>query len=422
MSTTFSELIQLSATLNSSSELRLSNALRATLDSSAVIGADGVQTMGFISGGVTYNALHAEMSGSGEIVANLGVIRSLQATLDSSSEVRQGYGSVAELGAMRSLGGNTPYAGGVAVLGALESEAFDADPVPAYSSSINVMGALTSSSYVLVGAIAESTSVLGAIVGLSGDTPYAGSVSVLPPLTSLGNNAQSVIGPSVRAYTFMGTDMEASTEFLLEITDGFELEDSISFARELAAAMAEQLSTAGALAAFGDYTGTMSEVMEFIYRIEQSRVPIVWVHNTDSGANWTYRDWDFNSFGAWQGRYFAAGAEGLFELTGDTDNGAPIISSVLTGKSDLGTVQLKRMAYVYVGATADGGMTLIVHTDDGQINEYAISARELLQNSRTGIGKKLRSKYWQLEFTNPDGGDFELESVELMPDATIRRI
>jgi hypothetical protein len=124
----------------------------------------------------------------------------------------------------------------------------------------------------------------------------------------------------------------------------------------------------------------------------------------------------------WNGKNYAAGDDGLFELTGDTDDGTPISASILTGKSDLGTVQLKRMAYVYVAASADGGLSMIVHTDDGQTNEYAVTARELMNGSRTGVGKGLRSRFWQVELTNTDGGDFEIESIELMPDATIRRI
>ena len=65
------------------------------------------------------------------------------------------------------------------------------------------------------------------------------------------------------------------------------------------------------------------------------------VNRTDEGnslpAVVEYRNFPFNSFAAWNGSYFGASEHGIFELTGDDDDGEPIDAWVRTAISNLGT-------------------------------------------------------------------------------------
>jgi hypothetical protein len=423
MTTTFSELVQLSASVVGTGTAKLSTKLRATVYGVGAVGAygDGV-TMGHISGGVTYSELYSRATGAGSNTATLGVTRSLQASVTGIATVRIGDGASTYLPAVASFGGDK-LSGSVDVsFPAFIGGASDPLLIPNYSFSSGTLPALQTTVTGLSGSVGTVESFLYPLVGLAADYEYGGSYGRLPALTSRANDEQTAYGPSVRAYLFTTDTMMLSADREIEMADTMESTIAMVVAKELQALMASQFTSTLTMQGSAEYSLEMSDVMQYVASLAQQRVPLVWVVNTDGGANSTYTGWDFNSFAVWQGRNMAAGDDGIFELVGDTDDSTPIVSSILTGKSDLGTVQHKRMAYVYVGAKAAGGMSLTVHTDDGQVNTYDVPAAELMANVRAAIGKGLRSKYWQLELTNPDGSDFEIESLELVPDATIRRI
>jgi hypothetical protein len=423
MSTTFSELVSFSATLSGVATFALSNELRSEASGEGTVGAGGVGlTFSFTSGGVLYSALRSELSGTGQATSNLAVQRSLAAELSGQGTFRIAEGADTYFPALEGFGGDKLAASSMGEFPAFTGESSDPLLVPTYSFALGVMPAFDGEANGLSGSVGTADVSLYPLVGFSADNEYGTSSGTMPAMRSRANDEQTAFGPSVRGYLFSDFVFALAVDLRVEMGDTLESNVAMALGREQSAVMSEQLASSLAMQGLGEYALVMSDILQYISSLAQQRVPLVWVVNTEGGANSTYTGWDFNSFATWQGKNFAAGDDGLYELVGDTDDSAPIISSILTGKSDLGTVQLKRMAHVYVGATAEGGLTLIVHTDDGQVNEYEVSARELLSNSRTAIGKGLRSKYWQYELTNPDGGDFELESLELVPDVLQRRI
>lgn len=422
MSTTFAELSQLSATLSGTGELRLGPNIKATLDGVGAIGVNGIQTMGVISGGVTYHSLYASLDGVGAVSLDLKVRKPLQATLAGTGAVAIGQGGVGSMVAFTGFASDRITGTVNTRMEAFTGEATGALPTPSFALADTVFMPLLGESTGLTGEIGSATTSLAALQSFASNKPYGGVISVMAGFQGAAHNAYTLTGPLLTTLFGVGDSYTPTIEYGVTVTDEVDMYETLTRVREIVMAIADTAAISDPATVRAEFSPRMSEVISIISDLQKNGAQLVWVVNTESGANWTYRGWDFNSYMAWQGKYYAAGESGFYELTGDTDNGAPIVSSILTGNSDLGTVQQKRMAYVYVGASSNSDITMIVHTDDGQTNEYVVTARDLMQNSRTAIGKGLRSKYWQIELTNADGGDFELESLELAPDALIRRV
>jgi|TARA_B110000879_G_C10684434_1_gene322985 hypothetical protein len=81
-----------------------------------------------------------------------------------------------------------------------------------------------------------------------------------------------------------------------------------------------------------------------------------------------------------------------------------------------------------MGYTSSNELVLkVMSVDDGELFEHWYKASPVGSNTapRTGmveVGQGLRSRYWQFELTNVDGGDFELDVLELYPLFLGRRV
>jgi len=152
------------------------------------------------------------------------------------------------------------------------------------------------------------------------------------------------------------------------------------------------------------------------------------VMNTEGAkALSTYTNYPFNSFAQLGGRMLAAADSGLYELGGDTDDGAPINARLKSLMTDMGTSRMKRVRSAYMGYTASGRLVLkLLSVDAGQLVETWFEAHDLeadaprAQRVQTALG--LRSRYWQFELANIDGADFELDELELHPLYLNRRV
>jgi hypothetical protein len=141
-----------------------------------------------------------------------------------------------------------------------------------------------------------------------------------------------------------------------------------------------------------------------------------------------YQNYPFNSLARIGSRYFAAGADGLYELTGSTDAGAPIVGYLKSGKLDFGSAMQKRMDSAYFAVATDGTVRLkvITHEDGANVETwYQVTSRdegEVAENIRLKIGKGLRSRYWQFELVVDEASSFELEEMQLIPMMLTRRL
>ena len=148
----------------------------------------------------------------------------------------------------------------------------------------------------------------------------------------------------------------------------------------------------------------------------------MWVMNAETGGFTRYEGFDFNSYAKVGANYYGCKSDGIYQLDGDTDAGAPIRSMVSFGKQNFGTSALKRITNAYVGVSGQGRLFLKVLAE-GQ--EYTYAQRgydEQLQVQRFDTGKGLRANWLEFELYNADGEDFELASVEFAAVPLSRRI
>src|SRR5574337_1284831 len=141
-----------------------------------------------------------------------------------------------------------------------------------------------------------------------------------------------------------------------------------------------------------------------------------------------YQNYPFNSLARLNGGYYAAGAEGLYELTGSDDAGTPIVGYLKSGKFDFGSSMQKRLDSAYFAVATDGTVRLkvITHEDGANVETwYQVTSRDegaVAENIRLKIGKGLRSRYWQFELVVEDAANFELEEFMLVPLNLTRRL
>lgn len=152
-----------------------------------------------------------------------------------------------------------------------------------------------------------------------------------------------------------------------------------------------------------------------------------WVLNTESRAFVQYRNFPFNSFAQLGDRYLGAAPDGIYELSGDDDNGTPIDAVLRAGLADLGSGRLKGMPSMYVGYRSDDSMVLkVTVTDpDGYRQEhwYRMEPRDgALRENRVKLGRGLRSTYWGWELVNVNGADFALDNIAWYPVVLDRRL
>lgn len=148
------------------------------------------------------------------------------------------------------------------------------------------------------------------------------------------------------------------------------------------------------------------------------------VMHTESSALTTYDNFKFNSFATFNGVYLGANDNGIFALSGATDDGAAINAMAQVGITDFGSSHLSRIDRCYVGYRTDGNLILRVFTEEKTSRDYLMQAtgRSGLHGNHVRIGKGLAARYWSYAILNQNGAYFDLDAIELKPTALKRRV
>lgn len=129
----------------------------------------------------------------------------------------------------------------------------------------------------------------------------------------------------------------------------------------------------------------------------------------------------FNSFAKFNGVTLAAGANGVFAITGENDNGTAIDASFgMHAKEG----QVSRLREAVVNYRTDGQVVLRVipeETDD--VYEYTLTNSEnTISKARTKLGRGIKGSNWQFEVSNVDGSDLELDYIDIVSNSTSRKV
>jgi hypothetical protein len=138
--------------------------------------------------------------------------------------------------------------------------------------------------------------------------------------------------------------------------------------------------------------------------------------NTLTGAVSEYTNFAFDGLTATQ----AGGPSGLYNLVGDTDATTPIVSHVISGKKLWGTSLNKFIDMVYFALKGAGtGMLEVIGESAAYQYNFPVDTGG---ESRCKPGRGIRENYLAFGYSNADGGDFQLDAIEIaVVQSTTRR-
>ncbi|MEF8943686.1 MAG: hypothetical protein V5B78_12940 [Desulfohalobiaceae bacterium] len=139
-----------------------------------------------------------------------------------------------------------------------------------------------------------------------------------------------------------------------------------------------------------------------------------------------YLGYEFESMAVWNGRSIAIDENGIYEIfSGHTDNGEPIEAQLDLPQMNLGTLALKRIRAVLVGARIDGALEVAVEDDDRKTRHYYMTP--FLKNNeqqllRVTAGRNYhKGSYYTIGIRNVDGSDFMLDIIQAIPIVLSRK-
>ena len=143
---------------------------------------------------------------------------------------------------------------------------------------------------------------------------------------------------------------------------------------------------------------------------------LILVLNTKNFALTEYDNYDYNSLFNYNGKLFGAKTDGIYELTGDTDDGDIIDWEFKTGKLDLEDGLLRKARHVWLSYKPSGDLILTV--DDGENEyEYAVESCKQIDNAvRIKLGKGIRNRYIQLGLRNVANEKITLDRMRLFAE------
>lgn len=149
-----------------------------------------------------------------------------------------------------------------------------------------------------------------------------------------------------------------------------------------------------------------------------------WVMNMATEALTEYTNFSFNSYAKFNGKEYAAGTNGLYEVAGADDNGVDITWVIRTGMMDDKKINLKRLTEILLSLRFNGPVRVRVWTDEETYYDYTlVNYREdVLHQVRLPIGKGLLSRFYQIELSGMNGSSIEIDSLQAPMKPVARRV
>jgi hypothetical protein len=129
----------------------------------------------------------------------------------------------------------------------------------------------------------------------------------------------------------------------------------------------------------------------------------------------TYTNMRFNSMVQTpDGKIYAAGAHGVYELGGDTDMGAPIDAHLVLGFTDFGSTARKRVDNVYIGYAGSAPLRAVLVTESAPIEyQVSIQPQEHPLTCRVKPAMGHSGRYWKLILKNTGGSSFKINAIDV---------
>ena len=166
-------------------------------------------------------------------------------------------------------------------------------------------------------------------------------------------------------------------------------------------------------------TNTLNIVVPAVkfFGMARNNAFITLVLNTKNFALTEYdNSYDYNSLCVFNGKMVGTKRDGIYELSGDNDNGTSIDWSFKSGKIDLEDGTVKKARHVWLSYKPSGDLILTVDDGDNEY-EYSVESAQQIDNAvRIKLGKGIRNRYIQLELRNVSNEKITLDRIRLFAE------
>ena len=368
------------------------------------------------------------MAGTGSLSINIAqqasVIMSGEGALSAFATSNYGYSTFPKLSAFG--GYYTAYGAGDSTFPAFESYAEGGLYVPTITNyGFAILPGLVSSGFLHTVSPITGDSTIPAMAGIACESTYGEGDSTIPALVGYAVHDMFPFDAPIYNRMIALNGIAVARDYIVFINNSGTITSTIEGSRLLIDSVLVSLNVSGTISTITLFLSSMldslsitdSEVASvgdgtnFAPAVDASSR--VWVVNIDTGATSQYDDYGYASFYSYGGKNYGVAEDGIYELTGNTDNGVDIDALVDFGRTDLGSMYKKRVTSAYVDVGSDGKMELVIETD-GQTSEFeANSFSAAVSRHRINMGSTLSGYYWNPILTNNNGYDFNLASIML---------
>ena len=268
-------------------------------------------------------------------------------------------------------------------------------------------------SLMLVGGTGESFAAFPKLFGISADYAYGESFATFPKAQAYSYDESDPVLALLLDGVVLDVPMTAGKLSTVTVLDGFTFDVPMTAERISQVDVLDGFAFGVPMRALGERTVRVLETFAFEVPLTTPGTDLeVHAVNLDGYGSTTYSNFPFNSFARIGDRYYGAKLDGLYELSGGDDAGAPIDAAICPGKLNFGTPQQKTVSEVFIGAASDSALLLKMAGPAGEFTYQAQSFSEELRQRRFKLGKGLKTNYLIPVFYNQDGADFEIDTLE----------
>lgn len=134
-----------------------------------------------------------------------------------------------------------------------------------------------------------------------------------------------------------------------------------------------------------------------------------------SKATTQLTNFNFNSYMTFQNRSLAVADNGLYEITGITNNESPVSAYIIPITYNLNVLGKKRLRYIYIKAYVTGNLSVEITSENGVativIPVTTIGWRQL----RARIPRSVKGSNLIIKISNVAGSDFTISKVDIKP-------
>ena len=257
--------------------------------------------------------------------------------------------------------------------------------------------------------------LLGGAVATEADADEAITLAIL-----LGARTDALFRQQLLDTVNLGGTFASALEAVSAFVAGVRFNDAATPSAQATFLLSDELRLGSSLATAAEFAALLRESIRISLRLNIGADEFVaWTINSESKHLSSYTSFPVNGLAQFAGTTLASLDDGIYDLSGDTDDGAPIAAKLRFALTNLGTGRMKRLDAAYLGYTASGSLLFkTVHTTDagGKVAyAYRLVPRQpgVAAEGRVQFARGLESLYWGFELHNINGSDFDLEALEV---------